>query len=215
MTDQRARILASACDLYEEAGLDGFSMRKLARNVGVTAPALYRHYESKEHVLADVVREAYREFSKYLYHGLEGGTPEERLRRGGEGYLDFALEQPRWYKMVYISPEQIGMEELPEDIESMGCAVHQFWVDRLRECMDAGLLKPGEPEEVALTMWAHAHGLITLFHNGHFRLSQAEFRVLYKTSAARILGGIATEPYLAVVQERIAEEAGALQAAGD
>jgi AcrR family transcriptional regulator len=43
MSDQRDAILAAACDLYLRSGLDGFSMRKLAREVGVTAPALYRH----------------------------------------------------------------------------------------------------------------------------------------------------------------------------
>src|SRR5690606_6240441 len=47
MSEQRERILACACELYLTDGLDGFSMRKLARSLGVTAPALYRHYESK------------------------------------------------------------------------------------------------------------------------------------------------------------------------
>ena len=48
MSEQRDRILSCACEMYLQDGLDGFSMRKLARVLGVTAPALYRHYESKE-----------------------------------------------------------------------------------------------------------------------------------------------------------------------
>ena len=40
MSDQRQDILARACDLYLSQGLDGFSMRGLAKEVGVTAPAL-------------------------------------------------------------------------------------------------------------------------------------------------------------------------------
>ena len=162
MSEQREKILAHACDLYLEEGLDGFSMRKLAKRVGVTAPALYRHFDSREQVLVDVVREAFREFTGYLYRALEGRTPLDRLHRAGMGYLDFALEHPRWYQMVFIAPEHIGQETLPEDLESQGCAVHQFWVDRLRECVDAGLLQPGDPTEISLTMWAHAHGLIKL-----------------------------------------------------
>ena len=62
MPAQREKILACACELYLETGLPGFSMRKLAKNVGVTAPALYRHYDGKEKVLADVVREAYQAY---------------------------------------------------------------------------------------------------------------------------------------------------------
>ena len=57
-TEQRDRILACACDLYLADGLDGFSMRKLARSLGVTAPALYRHYGSKERVLLGIGRKA-------------------------------------------------------------------------------------------------------------------------------------------------------------
>ena len=203
MSEPRENILACACDLYLSDGLDGFSMRKLARQVGVTAPALYRHYENKEHVVLDVVREAFREFTAYLYRGLEGHTPEERLMRAGEGYLEFGLEHPRWYRMVYISPEQLGLDALPSDIESQGCAVHQFWVDRLRECMAAGLLRPDDPIQVGLTMWAHSHGLVTLFHDGHFRMDRDAFRDLYRRSSLRLLVGIATDAYGAELEERM------------
>jgi len=193
MSDQREKILASAVDLYLEDGLEGFSMRKLARELGVTAPALYRYYESKEAVLLDVVREAYREFSTSLYQALEGRTPQERLQRAGEGYLDFALTHPRWYRMVYISPEQLGVSQVPEELEAQGCAIHQFWVDRLRECMDAGLLREDDPVQVGLTMWAHSHGLITLYQNGLLEMEEEDFRTMMKASGARMMRGIATE----------------------
>lgn len=206
MSDPREKILAHACDLYLEEGLDGFSMRKLARAVGVTAPALYRHFESREHVLGEVVREAYREFSAYLYRGLEGRTAQERLSKAGDGYLEFALEHPRWYQMVYIAPERLGVEALPEDIEAQGCAIHQFWVDRLRECMHDGLLRPGDPAEVGLTLWAHTHGLIRLYHTGHLRMDEEQFRALYRASGARILMGMATETYRAEIARRMEAE---------
>jgi len=196
MSDQRDKILSCACELYLNDGLDGFSMRKLARQVGVTAPALYRHYESREHVLTDLVREAYRAFSAVLYRALEGRTPLERFRRAGEGYLDFALGEGRWYSLLFISAEQMGMEALPDDIEAMGCAIHQFWVDRVRECMDAGLFRPGDPVEVSLTMWAHTHGLISLYLGGHFRMEEDAFRVLFEESSLRMSVGLATEEFV-------------------
>ena len=203
MSDQRDRILGCACDLYLAEGLDGFSMRKLARQVGVTAPALYRHYASREHVLADVVREAHHEFSAYLYRALEGRTVLERFQKAGEGYLDFALQHPRWYHLLFISPEHMGMTELPEDIEAMGSALHQFWVDRVRECMDEGILKAGDPVQMSLTMWAHAHGLVSLFHHGHFAMDQETFRRQFHASSAVMMMGIATDEFVA----RVAEEA--------
>jgi AcrR family transcriptional regulator len=197
MSDQRDKILGCACDLYLLEGLDGFSMRKLARQVGVTAPALYRHYESREHVLGDVVREAYHEFTTYLYRALEGRTALDRFQRAGDGYLDFALQHPRWYELLFISPEHMGMAELPEDIEAMGCALHQFWVDRVRECQDEGILRAGDPVRMSLTMWAHAHGLVSLYHHGHFRIDEETFRQQFHASSAVMMMGIATEAFAA------------------
>lgn len=201
MSDQRENILACACDLYLKDGLEGFSMRKLAREVGVTAPALYRYYEGKEHVILDVVREAYREFSGSLYQALEGRTPAERLSRAGQGYLDFALEHPRWYQMVFISPEQLGVTDVPEELEAQGCAIHQFWVDRLRECMDAGLLKEDDPTQVGLTMWAHFHGMITLYQTGHLEMGEDDFRAMLRASGARMMRGMATAAYATALEE--------------
>lgn len=211
MSDQRERILASACDLYLSDGLDGFSMRKLAKRVGVTAPALYRHFDGREAVIGEVVREAYRSFIGYIYRALEAPTPLERFLRAGEGYLDFSLEHPRWYEIIFTSPEQLGMETLPQDIEAMGCAIHQFWIDRVRECMDAGVLKPSDPQRTSLTMWAHAHGMVQLYQQGNLPVDEVGFRVLFEQSCARLMVGVATEEFEASCGSEKPHEGGARQ----
>jgi len=193
MATQREDILNSACDLYLAEGLEGFSMRQLARRVGVTAPALYRHYENKEAVLAEVVGEAYQRLVQYLYRALEGGTPVERFRRAGREYLEFALENPRLYQMVYASRDLLGMEMMSEDARAQACAIGQFWRDRVREVMDAGFLEEGDPEQVAVTLWSHAHGLLALQLRGMLEAGEEEFRNLYIASTRRVLRGLATD----------------------
>ncbi len=202
--DPRDAILAAACDLYLQGGLDGFSMRKLAKEVGVTAPALYRHYDGREEVLADVVREAHRAFMSYIFRALEAPTPMERFQRAGEGYLDFALEHPRWYGIMFSGPERLGMEELPADIEAMGAAIHQFWNDRVSECVRSGALRPGDAEAIGLTMWAHAHGMLHLFYQGRLGTRDPEaFRAIFAASGLRLMMGVATPEFA----EQVAAEA--------
>lgn len=208
MSDLRDRILASACELYLAEGLDGFSMRKLARQVGVTAPALYRYHPSREHVLADLVRAAHREFSAELYRALEGGTPLERFARSGDGYLDFALRNARWYQLLFVAPEQMGLSRLPEDIEDMGRAIHQFWVDRVSECQAAGLLRPGDPAQISLAMWGLAHGLVSLYHHGHLRMDEATFRRHFGRTGAMMMVGLATVTLAAQLTEQYALDQG-------
>ncbi len=165
-------------------------MRKLARALGVTAPALYRHYRSKETVLLAVVEEAYRMFTQRIYRALRARSPEERLTRAGQEYLDFALEHPHMYEMIYVSPHMLGLEEFPESLLETACATGQFWQDRVRECMEAGLLKVGDPEKVAMTMWAHAHGLVSIYLRGLLPVDREHFLKVYHASSMRILHGL-------------------------
>lgn len=195
MSEQRERILSSACELYLQDGLDGFSMRKLARAVGVTAPALYRHFDSKEHVLLELVREGYQRFAHYLYRALEGRTPGERFQLAGRGFLEFALENPRLYDTLFASPDHLGWASLPDEIQAQGCAIGQFWNDRVRECMDAGILRKGDPREISLTLWGHAHGLLTLYLRGMLDTDEEGFREVYEQSHRRLLAGLATREH--------------------
>lgn len=206
MSDQRETILACACELYLQQGLDGFSMRKLAREVGVTAPAIYRHFDGREAVLADVLREAHRTFSSYLYAALSAPTALERFQAAGEGFLDFVIDHPRWYDIMHVAPEHLGMEAFPDDIEANKAAIHQFWNDRVRECQQAGILKPGDPEEQSMTMWAHAHGMIQLYHQGCFPMEPQEFRGLFRASGVRVMAGVATDEFTKELEQVMQEE---------
>ncbi len=196
MTDPRSRILTCACDLYLAEGLEGFSMRKLARRVGVTAPALYRHFDSREEVILALVAEAHRVLGQYLYRALSGRTPEERMRLAGRGYLDFALENPRLYDMLYLSPGVLGLDDYPGEVADRACATGQFWLDRVRECVDSGMLRPGDLDQIGVTLWAHAHGLISLYLQGSLAMPEEAFRELYQRSGERIGLGLATPEWI-------------------
>lgn len=196
MTISRHRILSNACELYLSDGLDGFSMRKLANSLGVTAPALYRHYPAKEAVLRDVVVEAFKVFGSYLYRALEGRTPQERLRLTGEAYVAFALEHPRFYEVIHVSPRVLGVADFPQEVSGQACATCQFLVDRVRECMETDVLKSDDPELVATTIWTFSHGLVSLFLSGALPVPRTEFLALFQAGFARLFMGIAGEAFV-------------------
>jgi len=186
----RNRILACACDLYLRDGVDGFSMRKLARSVGVTAPALYRHFQGKEDLLLQVVGEGYKVQIQYLHRALAGQSPGERFRMAGWEYLNFALEHPRYYEILYSYTQFMGSAVDFAEIEPLVVQVHQFWLDRVRECMGAGLLKEEDPEAVSRSFWALAHGLISIHQKRLLGLTEEEFREVYMRSATHLLAGV-------------------------
>jgi AcrR family transcriptional regulator len=202
MSIHRDQILKCACDLYLSDGIEGFSMRKLAKSVGCTAPALYRHYESKEEVIQDVVAEAYRLFTQYLYRALEGRTPAERFTIAGRSYFDFAMEQPALYEIIYMPAAVLGAHNVDSSVADQACAIGQFWTDRVREMMDAGYLREGDPHQVSMTLWGHAHGLLSIYHRGLLPVkNEGEFRVIMTESVFRVMEGLGTEAFGEVAAE--------------
>lgn len=203
MSINRDQIIRCACDLYLNEGKGGFTMRKLAQCVGCTAPALYRHYENKEEVMQEVLGEAFRVFVQYLYRALEGDTPQERFQIAGLSHLQFAMENPAFYEIIYAPLELLGIHRGEGEAADHACAVGHFWTDRVREMMDAGFLDSGDPWTVALTLWGHSHGLISIYHRGLLGdVSEEEFRTTVLDSFLQIVSGIGTEKYQEFLEGR-------------
>ncbi len=77
------------------------------------------------------------------------------------------------------------------DLDARRAATFQFLVDRVAECMEAGLLRRDDPTEAALTTWAHSHGLVALYFTGKFGEDTDSFRELYNRSCERFCRGLA------------------------
>jgi AcrR family transcriptional regulator len=187
----KVRLLTEARDLYLEAGFTQFSLREVARRVGVSAPAVYRHYRSKEALLGEVCAAGFRQFGSYLLRSLSEPTPRARLVRSGELYYRFALENPRDYRVIFMGDaESLTGEKVARRNPD---ATFQFLLDRVRECMKARVLKKGDEAEVAAIIWAHVHGLVSLRLTGHLRPvgDDDAFARFYAHSVERLLAGLA------------------------
>jgi len=162
--ETRSRILREARELLLDSGLTGFSMRAVAERVGVSATALYRHFDDRDALLASLLDEGFRNFGGYLMRALSGSTPLERFRLTGKGYLDFALENPRDYELMFLTNcEDLGLQRMSEQIQQRAQGTFVFLIDRISECMEAGVFARAEPRTVAVTVWAQVHGLASLW----------------------------------------------------
>ena len=192
MSDLRGRILECALDLYLQHGLKGLSMRHVGETLGVSATAIYRHYRNKEDLLHNVIGEAVNVFGSYLFTSLSGRTAEERFIRCGDAYLDFALQKSKYYEVIFMAPSQLGGEGFPEDLRERSLATFQFLVDRVQESMEAGFLRKDDATAVSLTIWAHTHGLVSIYLAKKWQIDEAGFRQLYRESTRRLLDGLLT-----------------------
>jgi AcrR family transcriptional regulator len=176
--ETKERILQESRELLREKGIAGFSMRGVAERVGVTATALYRHFEDKDALLAALLEQGFLTFGSYLMRALAGKTPMDRLRRAGYAYFDFALEHPRDYALMFMTPcQELGLKSVSDGAKSRMDATFVFLVDRVQECIAAGVCEAHDPTAIALNIWAEVHGLVCLRLNGQLDdLDERAFR---------------------------------------
>jgi AcrR family transcriptional regulator len=148
----RGRLMTAAIGMFARKGYAATTVREIVEAAGVTKPALYYHFGSKEGIYLAMMREALSEFEATAARALDWeGPAEERIVR----YLDamFALildhlDVMRVLDAIYYGPPQGAP---PFDFE----AVHKRFievVERLvREGIESGEFRPGDPEDLT---WA-------------------------------------------------------------
>ncbi len=194
-TETKSRLLAEARDLYVEEGPAHFSLREVARRAGVSAAAVYRHYDGKEALFEQVCAAGFQIFYRYLVRAMSEPTPRARLLGSTTQYLRFGLENPRDYRVLFMGAGPGAPAPAPEaPVEpSQPDPTFQFLIDRVLECMRAGVLGEGNPVEIATVIWAHVHGLVSLRLVGQLAQagSDAEFAQFFQRSTQRLIVGLA------------------------
>ncbi len=142
------------------------TMRALGRRLGVSRAAPYRHFEDRAALLVAVAASGFKRLSDRL-HRIEAGAPQssvERVRRMGEEYVRFALENPAHYRLMY-GKEAVARQDLPE-LREAGNALFEQLVDVIQAYQDRGGIKRQDSRAQAYVAWSAVHGLASLLIDG-------------------------------------------------
>ena len=185
----RDRILAATQEIVLREGISGLSMRKVATEVGVSAAAIYRHFDSKEALLSEVVVAGLRVLEGYLRPGLAAATPFERLQQLTRSYLAFAMEQPQYFDLAFLTPAP-NIASVSDEIARPMWDTFRGAIDQVVGCMARGDFERDDPLSTAIMIWAEVHGLVTLFRTGRMGPDPEQFRFLYEASVERMFRGL-------------------------
>ncbi|MBC7926190.1 MAG: TetR/AcrR family transcriptional regulator [Bryobacteraceae bacterium] len=159
--DLREACVAEALKIIGESGLEQLSLREVARRLNVSHQAPYRHFPSRDHILAEVVSRAFVAFADYLDNRPAGVGPAEDLANMGKAYLTYAQMHPLHYRLMFET-------QLPDpDLhpEMMLRARHAFAL-----LSDAVARLPNRRADVpplmdALFIWSTMHGLSSILRS--------------------------------------------------
>jgi AcrR family transcriptional regulator len=161
----RAAVLAVARNLLIADGLAGVSLRKVANRLGVTAPALYAHVESKDELLRALAEEEFEHLIARLNAAGDAPDPIGRIRAQSVAYVEHALENPALFRIMFVfRPDFAG----PDSVEVLPLASKAFAeaTAAVQDAIEAHLLVETDALMASLTIWSAVHGVATVLLAG-------------------------------------------------
>jgi AcrR family transcriptional regulator len=154
----RQNILAKAMKLFVEDGYTNVSIRKIAEQIEYSPATIYLYFRDKDEILYHLHEEAFRSFLTTLEPVMAIERPDKRLAKLAEAYLQFALENPERYELMFIMKAPMKRQETWE------CGLNSFNLLRqtVQECIEQNLIRGSDPEAASLALWAQVHGLASL-----------------------------------------------------
>ncbi len=152
-----AELVLQATRLLEREGLEALSLRRVAKETGVSQAAPYSHFKNKKALMSAVAVEGYKRFERKMREGTE--QESHYLVGLGMGYVLFALENPALFHLMF-SEELINFIDVDKDCFAFRSS-YELLLDAVQE---NPLIQFGKenPEMDSLFLWSLVHGLAKL-----------------------------------------------------
>ncbi|MBW7472590.1 TetR/AcrR family transcriptional regulator [Marinobacter sp. F4218] len=169
--DLRQEAHQQALEIVREHGDTAISLRALAKQLGVSAPALYRHFIDRESLLAELAVTGFEALRERLL-AIDSSNPRQALIDIGLVYVSFAQDEPNLYRLMF------GGRVLPRGVhprlDAAGKGAFQVLEDTIARAQHVGYLKPMPLALMTAAAWSLVHGLSQLTIDGHLPVAEAE-----------------------------------------
>jgi AcrR family transcriptional regulator len=187
-----ASSLKEACvqaarEVIAEHGVESLSMRDVARKLDISHQAPYRHFESRDHLLAEIMRRCFADFAQHLDERPRTGNPEADLEAMGHAYLNYARQKPLEYRLMFGTP----WPEPAQHPALVQHAVHAFNLlrDSLRAMHGHRPEQHAQADREAMFIWSTLHGMASITQANvmqHLNLASGVEQALPSDLMARI-----------------------------
>ncbi|WP_420450315.1 TetR/AcrR family transcriptional regulator [Ilumatobacter sp.] len=154
----RVELLDAAADLLAEHGsVDAVSLRAVARRAGVSATAVYRHFDDHGELVRAAVRHCWDNFAAALHDAHDDeADPFEEFFAAGRAYADFARRRSGQYRVMFSDHAQFEGET-----EMVAAATFQVLVDLVSAVL-VELDDDRDPTAVSVQVHTWIHGIVDL-----------------------------------------------------
>jgi AcrR family transcriptional regulator len=177
----RAALVDAGMEIARHRGVSALGMRELARAVGVSPNAAYRHFANLRSLVFTVAQEAQHRLSLTIMdrtNAVPGGVdPAERalarLRAFSLGYIHFALSEPGWFALTCESQEAPPEAE-PFSSSAAPPSPHELLVGALDAMVDTRVMSPERRVDAEWSCWSTTHGFAVMATSGPLQAMDPE-----------------------------------------
>lgn len=189
--ETKDQIFAAARAAFDRDGAEGLSLRDIAREVGITPMAIYRHYADKQALIDALVLDALDEWSERA-KAVPRDDPRGWFGRMGDAFLDFAFEKPRRFEAAFLTHTKMA-RRYPDDFAAGRSPAGTLYLEFFARAKADGTIGNAEPIEIMIAIAGLSQGLVTLYRAGRIAGGEAEFRALFKRAMHRCIQSYFTE----------------------
>ena len=160
-TELRAEILAAARALVQAEGYERLTIRKVAQRMGYSPMALYSYFADKRALMLALAQEGFEHLADKLKRRVPA-EPLAALRKTMTAYVDYGVENPQEYQIVFMSPEPTTAKKTKAEMaREQDHAAFALLLQRVQACLEEGLLS-GDAFLLATLFWSGMHGVTSL-----------------------------------------------------
>lgn len=176
----RKMILDASMKLFVEEGFENVTIRKIADLIEYSPTTVYLYFKDKNEIFFHLHEQGFLKMAEVNQNlaGIE--NPLIRLHKMGENYINFGLDNPEFYDVMFIQRAPMQALEKMENCDwKNGENALNVLKANIAECMEKGFIKKGSVDAVSMGIWGMVHGLVSLSIRQRFNKLCPEGRDAY------------------------------------
>lgn len=159
----RERILSAAKFLFLEKGIEKTSIRNIADRIEYSPGIIYHYFKDKNEIFHALHQVGFQQLIEKMQVLGSVRSPLERLKAMGSIYINFAIENPDMYDLMFIKEAPIDhVCSSGDDSWKEGRGTFNFLRGTIDDCIGAGHFKGHDAEALSFMVWSVVHGMVSL-----------------------------------------------------
>jgi AcrR family transcriptional regulator len=160
--EMKRAILSAALELFSDEGYDNVTMRKIADKIEYSVGTIYLYYRDRDEIFFELHNLGFEEFYKRQLAVQNVKNPLQRLAEHGLAYMQFAIDKPQYYDLMFISRIPSKRIKVQQEWKS-GNRTYEILKLNISQAKDAGHFNNIDVDVAAFSFWSFIHGIASLY----------------------------------------------------